>query len=208
MAQLAAGSIMDEFNSAFRQVLPAPSLSAAGAGVSGAAPGGYTPSLLSASTVVPPIHSLAQQQHYPPCAAGAPPAPAGRRPWLRVLGWLGLVVVGVIVAAVFVRQRMFVRVESNHVPLITDRLVFTDNHVEPEVPPRVELVEETVRQDSGQRVHFEDEIEPDLDPELQPQPEPESRSEPNANSEIESEMPEADEADIDPNFTPMKLDAM
>ena len=215
MAQLAgAGSIMDEFNSAFRQVLPSPQLASSYLGNNSSC-NGYTPSLLSAPTVAPT--SIVSPPPQPACAAppGYHPPPPGKGGawWLKVLGWLGVAVVGVIIIAVFLRQRMFVRVEStNAVPLITDQMVFVDHHVDadtkPEVIPRVELVEEEEAQRQQQdapaaarRVHFEDEVEEeDAGAALDMHDTPVEHEDEDHN--------ENDDMSADPNFTPMKLDAI
>ena len=206
MAQLAgSASIMDEFNSAFRQCMPPPhfQFNAAAPPAGGAA--AYTPSLLD----TPPTVQLQAPAHAPCLAQSQPPAAKrGGALWLKALGWLGVAVAGVIIIAIFLRRRTFVRVENNPVmPLIADsleeymnvraapkprRVVEVVEEVEEEEPAdRIELIEENTTQ---RKVHFEDE-----DNAVQAPLQSEEHEQPPLDEEVEED---------DPNFTPMKLDML
>ena len=221
MAQLAhAGSaIMDEFNSAFSQCMPSPGLTMKSDSLAG---GGYTPSLLTA-----PLHPAPPPAHAAATACAAPlgtakPSRAGKPGvcFIKMLGWLGVAMAGVIIVAVFLRRRMLASNEPNVMPLITDSLyvVPPDPPLAPPAPRVVEVVEdneaeeEDLPQASGapppRRVRFDDEEH------VAPAPAPAPSGAP-APAAGEPPGPEEEEEDAggggeeeDPNFTPMKLDMM
>ena len=221
MAQLAhAGSaIMDEFNSAFSQCMPPPGLTMKSDYLAG---GGYTPSLLTA-----PLHPAAHAVS--PCTGGvhaqpqvAPtdlPAakPKTAKPsmcFIKVLGWLGVAMAGVIIVAVFLRRRMFVSNEqNNNVPLITETSLYMEE--EPAAPRVVEVVEEDeedppedppeAKASGIRRVRFDDEEH--VAPPAAAVPEEEDAAA-DADADADADAREEEEGRGDPNFTPMKLDML
>ena len=121
----AVSPIMNQFNAAFR------ACAAPGSTALPQAPAYAGPNLLHTPQVLP---------QPPPMMA--PSMPRKGRSWVRLLSWAVVVLAAVIVIAVFLRQRMFVRVERRVLPQLTDYNPFGEDQFVSHIP-RVEEVPST-----------------------------------------------------------------